>query len=58
MKNFPIPRLDQNPQLHDYLIRYCRLPHGEIWIDPQGISSVCYDRMNLIGAQREFQLDR
>lgn len=35
MKNFPIPRLDQNPQLHDYLVRYCRLPQGEIWQDPQ-----------------------
>jgi site-specific DNA-methyltransferase (adenine-specific) len=44
MKNFPIPRLDQNPQLHDYLIKYCRLPHGEIWIDPQGKHKIgCLD---------------
>ena len=44
MKNFPIPRLDQNPQLHDYLIRHCRLSRGEIWVDPQGKHKIgCLD---------------
>ena len=44
MKNFPIPRLDQNPQLHDYLLKYCRLSRGEIWTDPQGKHKIgCLD---------------
>lgn len=44
MKNFPIPRLDQNPQLHDYLIRHCRLSRGEIWVDSQGKHKIgCLD---------------
>ena len=44
MKNLPIPRLDRNPELHDYLIRYCRLNKGEVWIDPSGKHRVgCLD---------------
>jgi DNA modification methylase len=44
MKNFPIPSLDQNPQLHDYLMRHCRLSLGEMWIDPQGKHKIgCLD---------------
>ena len=34
MKNLPIHRLDKNPQLHDSLLKYCRLQPGEIWNDP------------------------
>ncbi|MDE3092016.1 MAG: site-specific DNA-methyltransferase, partial [Chloroflexota bacterium] len=37
-------RLDQNPQLRDYLIKYCRLSRGEIWTDPQGKHKIgCLD---------------
>ncbi|MBN1310188.1 MAG: site-specific DNA-methyltransferase [Anaerolineae bacterium] len=44
MKNLPIPRLDKNPELHDYLIRYCRLEKGELWVDPSGKHKVgCLD---------------
>ncbi len=47
MRNFPIPRLDQNPQLHDYLLRYCRLSRGEVWTDPQGKHKIgCLDSTN------------
>lgn len=47
MKNFPIPRLDQNPQLHDYLHKYCRLSCGEIWIDPHSKHKIgCLDATN------------
>ena len=44
MKNFPIPRLDKNPDLHALLIQYCRLGEGEIWSDPIGKHRVgCLD---------------
>jgi len=44
MKNFSIPRLDQSLPLHDYLLKYCRLSHGEIWLDPQGKHKIgCLD---------------
>lgn len=36
MKNFPIPRLDRHPQLHNQLLKYCRLKEGEVWFDPLG----------------------
>ena len=34
MKNLPLPRLDRNSELHDYLLRFCRLDEGQIWSDP------------------------
>jgi len=44
MKNLPIPRLDQNPQLYDYLMKHCRLSRGEIWVDPKGKHKIgCLD---------------
>ncbi|TRZ76383.1 MAG: site-specific DNA-methyltransferase [Deltaproteobacteria bacterium] len=36
MTNFPIPRLDKNPELRKCLLRYSRLREGEIWHDPLG----------------------
>jgi len=36
MKNFPLPRLDQNSELRAHLLSYCRLQPGEIWQDPLG----------------------
>ena len=36
MKNFPIPRLDRNPELAAALEKHCRLRAGEVWVDPAG----------------------
>ena len=36
MKNHPLPRLEENPDLHHHLLQYCRLCEGEIWDDPLG----------------------
>ncbi len=35
MKNHELPRLDKHIKLHNYLLKYCRLSKGEIWIDKQ-----------------------
>ncbi|MCX6151122.1 MAG: site-specific DNA-methyltransferase [Ignavibacteriales bacterium] len=44
MKNFPIPRLDKNPEFRKHLLKYCRLKKGEIWKDPAGKHKVgCLD---------------
>jgi site-specific DNA-methyltransferase (adenine-specific) len=44
MKNSPLPRLDQHPELRAQLIKYCRLQEGEIWLDPAGQHKVgCLD---------------
>jgi site-specific DNA-methyltransferase (adenine-specific) len=36
MKNFPLPRLDQHPELRARLLQFCRLQPGEVWLDPVG----------------------
>lgn len=36
MKNNPLPRLDEDTELREKLIRHCRLSRGEVWDDPQG----------------------
>ncbi len=47
MNNFPIPRLDKNPDVCAALLRYCRIREGEIWDDPQGNHRVgCLDAVN------------
>ena len=33
MKNNPLPRLDESPNVRNKLLPYCRLKFGEIWID-------------------------
>ncbi len=44
MKNNPLPRLDDNPDLRERLLPYCRLKPGEIWDDPKGRHRVgCID---------------
>jgi DNA modification methylase len=35
MKNHPLPRLDQNEELRELLLPYCRLKPGQIWFDKQ-----------------------
>lgn len=44
MKNCPLPRLDQSPELREKLLPHCRLTPGEVWIDPEGRHKVgCMD---------------
>ncbi len=47
MKNNPLPRLDQNPELRERLLPFCRLKRGEMWHDPEGKHRVgCFDAAN------------
>jgi site-specific DNA-methyltransferase (adenine-specific) len=47
MVNFPLPRIDFDPVLHDLFLPYCRLSKGEIWIDQQKKHKVgCIDSVN------------
>lgn len=34
MKNNPLPRLEEDEELKQKLLPFCRLNPGEIWIDP------------------------
>lgn len=44
MKNSPLPRLDENHELRERLLPYCRLKPGEIWLDPRlGHKVACID---------------
>ena len=36
MKNNPLPRLDNNQEIRDRLLPFCRLMPGDIWDDPEG----------------------
>jgi site-specific DNA-methyltransferase (adenine-specific) len=33
MENFPLPRIDSDPKLHNLLLPYCRIRQGDIWVD-------------------------
>ncbi len=47
MQNFPIPRLDEHPEIGHGLLKYCRLGRGGIWHDPLGHHRVgCLDATN------------
>jgi len=47
MKNLPMPRLDENRELHDYLLRYCRIKEEQVWNDPAGKHKIgCLDSTN------------
>lgn len=53
MKNQPLPRLDQHPELRADLLKYCRLAAGDIWQDPAGQHRVgCLDAANLADVSR------
>ncbi len=44
MKNNPLPRLDQDQEIRERLLPFCRLKSGEIWQDPTGQHRVgCLD---------------
>jgi site-specific DNA-methyltransferase (adenine-specific) len=47
-----MPRLDETPEVHRALLKYCRLQPGEIWKDPLGKHRVgCLDAANLSHVQ-------
>lgn len=47
MINAPLPRIDLDDELREYLLKYCRLKSGEIWKDPKGEHKVgCFDTSN------------
>ncbi|MCF6270120.1 MAG: site-specific DNA-methyltransferase [Melioribacteraceae bacterium] len=55
MKNFPIPRIDKDTELHDMLLKYCRLSEGDIWIDKKNNHKVgCIDSNNLNDLKKLF----
>ena len=44
MKNNPLPRLDDVPEIRERLLPFCRLAPGEIWADQLGRHRIgCYD---------------
>ena len=44
MKNFPIPRIDKDDKLKNYLEQYCRIKSGQIWTDPENKHKIgCFD---------------
>lgn len=47
MKNNPLPRLDERPDLRELLLPHCRLAQGEVWIDQvTGHKVGCLDAAN------------
>jgi DNA modification methylase len=47
MVNFPLPRIDIDPVLHDLLLPYCRISEDEIWVDDKNKHKVgCIDSAN------------
>lgn len=36
MTNFPLPRIDKDPELKELLLPYCRFKFGDIWEDEKG----------------------
>ena len=48
MKNSPLPRLDESPELRKELEPHCRLGPGDVWEDPLGKHRVgCIDAANV-----------
>jgi site-specific DNA-methyltransferase (adenine-specific) len=44
MQNFPLPRIDEYPELREALLEHCRLSRGKVWEDPMGLHRVgCLD---------------
>ncbi len=44
MKNNPLPRLDNLPEMREQLLPFCRLKFGEVWSDPLGKHKIgCLD---------------
>jgi len=59
MKNLPIPRLDRNQELREYLLRFARIKEGELWRDPTGKQRVgCLDAANADDVEKIMGDDR
>ncbi|NLT52199.1 MAG: site-specific DNA-methyltransferase [Ignavibacteria bacterium] len=44
MINFPLPRLDKDEVLRNFLLKYCRIKPGGIWVDEKGKHKVgCFN---------------
>lgn len=53
MKNNALPRLEENEELKQKLLTFCRLNPGDIWIDPVSNHKVgCLDAANLSDIQK------
>lgn len=53
MTNFPLPRLDKDPELNKLLLPYCRLKFGEMWTDEQKLHRVaCIDACDISAVQK------
>jgi|SRR5208337_2200447 len=47
MKNNPLPRLDERPDIRELLLPHCRLGRGDLWTDPiRGHKVGCLDATN------------
>lgn len=47
MKNNPLPRLDDKPEIREILLPHCRIGRGDIWTDPvSGHKVGCLDATN------------
>jgi site-specific DNA-methyltransferase (adenine-specific) len=47
MVNYPLPRIDIDPVLHDLFLPYCRIKEGDIWTDSNDLHKVgCIDSVN------------
>jgi DNA modification methylase len=58
MQNYPLPRLDEKPEVRSALLPYCRLSPGQVWADPAGAHRVacidatsCADVAHLMGGK-------
>lgn len=50
MINFPLPRIDKDPELQKLLLPYCRLSFGDIWNDPAKKHKIgCFDSADASG---------
>lgn len=56
MKNNPLPRLDERPDLRALLLAHCRLKQGEVWDDPViGHRVGCLDAASTNDAEKLMQ---
>lgn len=59
MINFPLPRLDKDPELKNLLLPFCRLKEGGIWKDPKGFHRVaCIDACDYDQLKKNFGKDK
>lgn len=59
MKNNPLPRLDQSPEVRRQALAYCRLKPGAVWQDPAGRHTVaCLDATDTQAIKRAVGRDK